>query len=447
MRAPKKSVGAAAVDGVPVMAEPPVPVAESPVPVAEAPLPVAESPMPVSEPPVPVAEPPQQALALPPVSATEATAPEAPPIPPVDVAASAAIAGPIDAPAPPVAPLPPEASTDPTSTPPPPTPIRVVLPTPPLPREPPPAYLWEAASQTVVGTYQSARARAFITVVLFGVLAAVHLVAAGHRVFDLLAKDGLMATQRTAAQASAFDDQTVSIAQVGLGLSLLLFIAFLAWESRSVDNLRPLALASPVPPASPAMSIVWWLIPVANLVMPLVVVLDLHRRVSGGRRAWLVLGWWLTTLAGIGIVAAVYLRSGHVAAAVDLRVAVGSVSGSISLVTEQVLIGAFAIGEVVLALASVFGLLLVRRVQAGAGRRARAVAAAATAEATVATDADHADDADDAADPPGLLEATAPVPVLAADDTDTQPVALPAGAPLVALPMGDGADIPTEVAN
>jgi len=327
-------------------------------------------------------------------------------------------------PVPPAAPVPPAPSAEPT-------PIRVVLPTPPVPREPPPAYLWEAASQTVVGTYQSARARAFITVILFGVLTVVHLVAAGHRVLDLLSKDGLMATPRTVAQTAAFDDQMVSIAQVGLGLSLLLLLAFLAWESRSVDNLRPLALASPAPPASPAMSIVWWLIPVANLVMPLVVVLDLHRRVSGGRRAWLVLGWWLTTLVGIAIVAAAWWRSGHVAAAIDLRVAIGSVSGSISLVTEQVFIGAFAIGEVVLALASVLGLLLVRRIQAGAGRRARAVAAFAA----------------EAADPSGAVEPPSSVPVLAAADTDTQPVTLSAGAPLVVIPVEDGSDVPAEVAN
>ena len=168
--------------------------------------------------------------------------------------------------------------------------------------------------------------------------------------------------------------------------------------------------------------------------MPLVVILDLHRRVSGGRRAWLVLGWWLTTLAGIGIVAAAWWRSGQVAAAIDLRVAVGSVSGSISLVTEQVFIGAFAIGEVVLALASVLGLLLVRRVQAGAGRRARAVA---TFTATAA----------EAADPASPLEGPVPVDAIAVDDAATQPVTLPAGAPLVAIPVGDGADIPAEVAN
>jgi hypothetical protein len=423
MRAPKKSVGAAAVDGVPVMADPAVPVmAEPAVPVmAEPSAPVDESPA------AAMPAPPQLTLAIPPdVAAETAEAPAPPPSPAADVAKAVAVAGLVDAPAPPAVPAPQEPPTVPT-------PIRAVVPTPPTPREPPPAYLWEAASQAVVGTYQSARARAFITVILFGVLAVLHLAAAGHRALDLLSKDGLMATPRTAAQAAAFDDQTVSIAQVGLGLSLLLFLAFLAWESRSVDNLRPLALATPAPPASPTMSIAWWLIPVANLVMPLVVILDLHRRVSGGRRAWLVLGWWLTTLAGIGIVAAAWWRSGHLAAAIDLRVAIGSVSGSTSLVTEQVFIGAFAIGEIVLALASVLGLLLVRRVQAGAGRRARAVAAF-TATAV------------EAADPTSPLDAPGPA-AIAADDTDTRPVALPAGAPLVAIPVGDGADIPAEVAN
>ena len=315
----------------------------------------------------------------------------------------------------------------------------------PLPRPAPPAYLWEAASGVASGgAYRSARPRAFILVVLLAVAAVAAIASAAHRILEILTMDRILDSPRTISGVAGFDAQGASLDRIGLYLAVLVLVALIAWVARSIDNLGPLALATPIPPASPRMSIAWWLIPLANLLVPFVIVHDLYRRVAGGRRAWIVLGAWALMLGGIAIAAAVLTRGPQAASVVDLRLTVGSVSGAVALAGRQVSTGALAIAEIVLALAAVLGLITVRRIQSGAGRRARARAAYAAELAEEAVDAPIGL-------PVGVPVAADPefaeIPVVAGDDAMTEPLALPSGAVAVGVaPVAIQIGEPVEVA-
>ena len=101
-------------------------------------------------------------------------------------------------------------------------------------------------------------------------------------------------------------DSWVSAAK-GLGawafmLSLGLVIAIPAWFSRTVDNLPP--LAGGTPRHSPGESIVWWFVPLANLVLPFMMVREAwHRYATPSRHgnAWTIVAWWITYNVGFTI--------------------------------------------------------------------------------------------------------------------------------------------------
>ena len=341
---------------------------------------------------------------------------------------------------PPVATETPEAAAGPAPTPEAPPAPPTPLPVPafvPQPRPAPPAYLWEAASWvTSGGAYRSARPRAFILVTLLALAAITAIASAGHRIVEILSLDRVVETPRTISGVAGFDAQGTSLDRLGFTLAGLVLIALIAWVARSIDNLGPLALGTPTPPASPRMSIAWWLIPLANLLMPFLIVHDLYRRVAGGRRAWIVLGAWALMLGGIAILAAVPTRGPQASSVVDLHLTVGSVSGAVALAGRQVALGALAIGEIVLALAAVLGLVTVRLIQSGAGRRARACAAYA------------AELADEAANEAAGIPVIAEIPLVAGDDMLTEPLALPAGAaPVDAAPVAIPIGEPVEIAG
>ena len=75
------------------------------------------------------------------------------------------------------------------------------------------------------------------------------------------------------------------------------FIAMLAWFSRSVDN--SWYLLGGTPEWSPGWSIGWWFIPGANIVMPLLLILDVNKRMArgiGNAATGLVIAWWVLRL-------------------------------------------------------------------------------------------------------------------------------------------------------
>lgn len=100
-------------------------------------------------------------------------------------------------------------------------------------------------------------------------------------------------------------DQYRSSAEVALSLFgfavIFAAIAFLAWLSRTVDNVPP--LGGGTPHNSPRYAIGWWFVPIAFLWKPYTVVREAaDRLVLPGRTSGrLVLAWWLVSLAGLTI--------------------------------------------------------------------------------------------------------------------------------------------------
>jgi hypothetical protein len=76
-------------------------------------------------------------------------------------------------------------------------------------------------------------------------------------------------------------------------------IAFIAWLSRSVENVPP--LGGGVPSESPRYAIGWWFVPIAFLWKPYTVVRDTWDRLAPTGRAsggGLVVAWWIAWIAG-----------------------------------------------------------------------------------------------------------------------------------------------------
>jgi hypothetical protein len=98
----------------------------------------------------------------------------------------------------------------------------------------------------------------------------------------------------TASEIIAYDSLAQGIAS-GVLVSLIGgAVAFLAWLSRSVDNVPSLGAGRPI--ATPRWSIGWWFVPIANLFKPYQVVKDLSYRMTSGtnsRHGGIVLAWWI----------------------------------------------------------------------------------------------------------------------------------------------------------
>lgn len=147
--------------------------------------------------------------------------------------------------------------------------------------------------------YRSARTRArwamallAIVTIAAGVLAAVTLSGYG-----LMSKylAGDVVTRTDAEQLSANARTVAGLYFLALVASA---IAFLAWLSRTVDNVPP--LGGGTPRYSPRWSIGWWFVPIAFLWKPYAVARELAERLSIGGKAptRLVVGWWLLFVGG-----------------------------------------------------------------------------------------------------------------------------------------------------
>lgn len=148
-------------------------------------------------------------------------------------------------------------------------------------------------------TYRSASKRAWIASVGLGLVATL----LGLMVMHDLAGFGLIDRATTGlltnADAAAFDGSTRMLAVVYVGSWIVTAIAFLAWLSRTVDNVP--SLGGGVPGDTPRWSIAWWFVPFANVVKPYLVVRDLGKRLASpaiGAATWLIVAWWLTLVGG-----------------------------------------------------------------------------------------------------------------------------------------------------
>jgi Domain of unknown function (DUF4328) len=147
--------------------------------------------------------------------------------------------------------------------------------------------------------------------VLSGVLG---LIAGVHDLRGVDVFDRAYAGTLTLEQANSWDSLFGTLGSLQLVAIIAVFVAFLAWQSRSVDNVPGLGGGTPI--VTPGWSIAWWFIPIANFFQPYRIVADLYRRMgSAGVGVGIVLAWWLLWLA----TSAVSLAAGGVySAAQDL---------------------------------------------------------------------------------------------------------------------------------
>jgi hypothetical protein len=152
--------------------------------------------------------------------------------------------------------------------------------------------------------YRSAARRARITCILLGIVGFITLLSIIHEGSGLRLIDDARDQILTAKEANNFDRSTAFVAFASLGAQIVTAIAYLAWLSRTVDNVP--ALGGGRPSVTPRWSIGWWFIPFANLVKPYQIVREVHDRMAIGGTSggdWIVLAWWLTWIAGSAIFA------------------------------------------------------------------------------------------------------------------------------------------------
>jgi hypothetical protein len=147
-------------------------------------------------------------------------------------------------------------------------------------------------------TYRSGQTRATVAQVWLAICGFVAVLGAVHFLsgFNLIdqARSGLV----TQADANAFDGQTLVLQWVDTLLFFPTGIVFLAWLSRTVDNVPVLGAGRPS--VTPGWSIGWWFVPVANFFKPYLIVRDLNTRLAPVALAagnGLILVWWIAWIA------------------------------------------------------------------------------------------------------------------------------------------------------
>jgi hypothetical protein len=154
-------------------------------------------------------------------------------------------------------------------------------------------------------------------------------------------------------------DATQSAANLFVAIAIGLAIAFIAWLSRTVDNVP--SLVGGTPHESPRWAVVWWFVPIAFLWKPYTVVRESWDRLAtpfhNGRNNR-VLGWWLCWIGGI-----VITRAANVWAS----------DPNASLAALKTAYADEMLGLALLLAAAVLGFLVIREMEARAGDRAVAL--------------------------------------------------------------------------
>jgi hypothetical protein len=187
-------------------------------------------------------------------------------------------------------------------------------------------------------------------VAAFGAVATIGYVAQGFSIVDQ-AELG----QLSSVEADAYDRSGQSIAGFTVIVLIATAVAFLAWLSRSVENAPP--LGGGIPKDSPRASIGWWFVPIISLFKPYQIVADLYRRMvaSGPAQAvsvTIIVVWWVC-----------FIGQGLIARLADLTplTTLESIRTSLSILLVS------AVGDLA---AAILAIMVVRRIQLGADRRA-----------------------------------------------------------------------------
>ena len=196
---------------------------------------------------------------------------------------------------------------------------------------------------------RSSAVRANVATVMLGVIGPVLAFSAVHDFSGASLLQNIYTTSNS--ELIAFDSTATTIGIVYLLLLAVTAIAFVAWLSRAIENVPRMGAGRPA--VSPRWSIGWWFIPFANFVMPFRAVRDLDRRMRLPDGGGAPVGWWW----------AVYL-------AYTLP---SSLVGAYETDDIGALTTAFqlsAIFDLVGVVAAVLAILVVRRIQGNADRRA-----------------------------------------------------------------------------
>jgi hypothetical protein len=155
---------------------------------------------------------------------------------------------------------------------------------------------WQQAATRGPSPFRAATTRAKVLVGLLWVSLAISLIACAIDVWGWLEIDSFLAGRATIDDLERFDGLHAASGLAEVAVFIATAIAWLAWQSRTVDNEAPLGIGPS--PWSPAMSMIWWFVPIANLVQPYRIHRDVYARYFGGPGApdSLVLWWWLAYL-------------------------------------------------------------------------------------------------------------------------------------------------------
>lgn len=206
--------------------------------------------------------------------------------------------------------------------------------------------------------YRSGATRARIATWLLTAIGLVAIVAAAIGTYGIIAIAGAGSGSSSAASLTLFTAAFAVASYLFLALQLLTAVAFLAWQSRAVDNVAPLGGGEPL--FSPRWSIALWFIPFANLFAGYAIVRDIsvRMRASNGQRGGiLIIAWWLTFIAAA------------VASTVGSRLATDSPAEVIGYLRFDVA------ADVAYAIAAALAVAVIRRIEGRVAARARSTAA------------------------------------------------------------------------
>lgn len=141
--------------------------------------------------------------------------------------------------------------------------------------------------------YRSAGTRAKVTQVMYAIVAlsAIALAVATSGGFELLDR-----AERFVREEAAFEAWSDNVEAIDAWQSIFAFVAgvsLIIWLSRFVDNVP--ALGGGTPKRSPRRVILYWLVPILNVIFLPLVLNDVARRQSrdGAGHRTLILIWWL----------------------------------------------------------------------------------------------------------------------------------------------------------